>query len=128
MASEPLTLADLFGDQPAEQVVCDTYGDGVELFLGHIDAGQANQRITAQPWWIPGLVVDEASLDHAHVTFDAHAPRCTAPDGAVPGRDCDCAWEPWIAWHWHDARPDNPAAVAVTFAELVQVPWGIAAA
>lgn len=118
MASEPLTVADVFGDLEADEIVCDTYGDGVEMFIGHISAAEANRRIQRQTWWSPGLVVDKASLDHAVVTFDSHAPRCDAPERAVPGRDCDCAWEPWIVWHWRDAKPDDPNAVAVTFAEL----------
>jgi hypothetical protein len=97
MASEPLRPVDLFGPPPYDHIVEDVYGDGV-----------------------PGLVVDEHSLDHALVTFDVHAPRCDAAPGAVPGRDCDCAWEPWIAWHYRDAEPGDPAAVAVTFAELTR--------
>ena len=68
-----------------------------------------------------------STLDHALVTFDVHAPRCDAEKGAVPGRDCGCAWEPWVAWHWHDAGPDDPDAVAVTFAELTRQPLDVAA-
>ncbi|MEQ4209639.1 hypothetical protein [Actinopolymorpha sp. B9G3] len=120
MASEPLSPVDLFGPPPYDHIVEDVYGDGVEMFLGHIDADTANQRLARQPWWSPGLVVDEHSLDHALVTFDVHAPRCAAAPGAVPGRDCDCAWDTWIAWHYRDAEPGDPAAVEVTFAELTR--------
>ena len=105
MASEPLSLAELFGSPPYDHVVEDVYGDGVEMLIGHVDVAEANRRIAAQPRWTPSLVVDEPRLDHALVTLDVHAPGCRAPSGAVPGRDCDCAWEPWIAWHYRDASP-----------------------
>ena len=118
MASEPLSLADLFGPPPHDHIVEDVYGDGVEMFIGHISADVANQRLAGQPWWSLGLVVDETTIDHALVTFDVHAPRCTGEPDAVPGRDCDCAWEPWIAWHYRDAKPGDPDAVAVTFVQL----------
>ena len=118
MASEPLTLADLFGDTDADTIVEDIYGDGTELLLGHLDTAEIDARLRAQDWWRPGLVVDELSVDHAWVTFDVHAPYCDAPDPANPGRDCDCSWEPWIVYHWRDATPDTPGAVAVTFVRI----------
>ncbi|MEQ7125328.1 hypothetical protein ABN034_12485 [Actinopolymorpha sp. B11F2] len=120
MASEPLTLHDLFGDAEPETIVEDVYGDGTELLIGHLDTGEIDRRIRAQHWWRPGITVDHATVDHAWVTFDVHAPHCDAPDPADPGRDCDCSWDDWILYHWREATPATKDAAPVTFVRLDQ--------
>ncbi|MEQ7007678.1 hypothetical protein ABN028_16000 [Actinopolymorpha sp. B17G11] len=120
MASEPLTLTDLFGDMKPSAIVEDIYGDGTELLIGHLDVAEINARTRDQEWWRPCLAVDELTIDHTWVTFDVHSPYCDAPDPANPGSDCDCSWEPWIVYHWRDATPTTPGAVAVTFVRVDQ--------
>ncbi|GAA5038628.1 hypothetical protein [Actinopolymorpha pittospori] len=124
MASEPLTVEDLFGSPSPEHpyyenVVEDVYGDGIEMLIGHVDADEIDRRIRMQPWWRPGLTI-AAAPEHAWVTFDVHAPSCDASDPAMPGTDCRCSWQPWIIYHWREALPDAPGAVAVTFVQLAQ--------
>jgi hypothetical protein len=120
MATEPLTLHDLFGDADPDAIVEDIYGDGTELLIGHLDADEISRRVRAQDWWRPSIAVDPTSISHAWVSFDVHAPRCGAPDPADPARDCDCAWEPWIVYHWREATPHSDGAIPVTFVQLDQ--------
>lgn len=122
MASVPLTLHDVYGDQPVQDIVDDVYGDGIELLIGHLDQAEVTRRLARQPWWRPWMRIDTESLDHAWVTWDEHAPGCDRPDGTIPGEPggdgCDCTWSPWIVYHWHDVPEGTPDAVAVTFVEL----------
>lgn len=122
MASLPLSIQDVYGDQDPETIVDDVYGDGVELLVGHLTTDQVEQRLAQQPWWHVSLSVDPATLDYAWVTFDEHAPGCSEPNGTIPGEPgtdgCDCTWQPWILYHWRDASSTDPEATAVTFAQL----------
>lgn len=86
------------------------------LFLGHINAAEANRRIDGDPSIDGGVVV--GSLVHDWASFDQHChiERHDACDGDAedPDSGCNC---------WRHAPYDNPAtegdpgAVAVTYAD-----------
>lgn len=131
MATRPLTYTDIWGNTPAEQIVEDVHGDGLQLLIGHIDATTAQWRIEVQPWYQPRLLVDPAVVEHAWIRLDQHAASCDHSRPVPLGQACPstrCCWAPWIRWHWHETHADDPAALAVTFVELDDIPIDTAAA
>ncbi|MFJ1827453.1 hypothetical protein [Streptomyces sp. NPDC088178] len=97
------------------------YGD-LQLFIGHIDAAEANRRLSNLDDYLSGPMEVAGPVTHKWVLFQRHDDACQHrnPNAADDFSSCDCGD---FDWHPNTAGAETPGAVAVTtvFADETEV-------
>jgi hypothetical protein len=109
-----LTLDQILAGDSADQFVgfLADYGD-LQLFIGHIDATEADRRLVGLDASLSGPLVVAGPVAHKWVVFQRHDDECQRrnPDAGDDFDSCDCAD---FDWYPNNADAETPGAVAVT--------------
>lgn len=120
-----LTLDQVLTDTPADEFVgfLADYGD-LQMFIGHIDADEANRRLDNLDTSLSGPMEVAGPVTHKWVLFQRHDDACQHqnPNAADDFSSCDCGDSDWYPNN-ADAETSGAVAVTTVFADEAEVEW-----